>query len=936
MPLDDPQDQTSLSRPTKRRKLVQNSVSTIIVNDESRSIESGTKPKHRSPFASRLLKTIRNVYSGANAGSRDNDTASSTGTTRRKSLDSARLNSVENEGNLGNVENEPGISHRRKSPARANGTVPTDSEQELWTSATGHAQSDEDVIKTDAQPQRGNNEKPTSTSSRKRKKYKGWAWLDDNEGVKVKNQDEVAKIAEDAAKSAIDHREGWGELQSDRELQEKPASTSTPNRKKHKGWAWLEDSENVKVNNQDRFAKIAEDATKAAASSALAVTDDGSIKRLRKSTRTLVSDEIAVASSKAQTPQRLLVKKQHDQANGPVTETTHTSGFRSRPTHHHKKTGSSTSVSGKRNWSSSDKTLKDPMEAELRKSPTNLKTAGASLSRSDDTGRLRNVDLTLDDRLPSSPNKPMVSGLPTEIRPSIMSEGASAGEGIPTETWSQLTSELANTLAKDSTLFEQIQSRVLEKLTKRRNLGVLPHHLDGYQRIHQLLSQTVQAGEGNSMLVIGSRGCGKSAVVETAISELYQESKDDFLVVRLNGFIHTDDKIALREIWRQLGRELDDSQDDNGTKSSYADTLTSLLALLSHQDESQENCSSSVARSVIFILDEFDLFTAHPRQTLLYNLFDVAQSYRNAPIAVLGLTTKVNIVENLEKRVKSRFGQRYVHLSLPRNLQTFRDICVVTLTYHDSSIDQLAFRATSNQTIVRNSCAVPRSLQSAWNKYIAHLLSHPALTRALNRSYYTTKRPLDFMTSHLLPLILSLAPSNLRQPPFLDSYSNHLLSPDSALHQLPSLTTLQVSLLIATCHLDLLLDTELVSFESAYAEYLSLASRTRVQQQVAASANAAAGVSGLGISGGRVWGREIALVQWESLAHLGLIVPASGAGGSTGGGAKTVDASSGLWRVDVGLDELGAWLEGPGRKGVDVGGLGIGVAGALAKWCRRE
>jgi origin recognition complex subunit 4 len=27
--------------------------------------------------------------------------------------------------------------------------------------------------------------------------------------------------------------------------------------------------------------------------------------------------------------------------------------------------------------------------------------------------------------------------------------------------------------------------------------------------------------------------------------------------VRLNGFIHTDDKLALKEIWRQLGREMD-------------------------------------------------------------------------------------------------------------------------------------------------------------------------------------------------------------------------------------------------------------------------------------------------------------------------------------------------------------------------------------------
>jgi hypothetical protein len=32
-------------------------------------------------------------------------------------------------------------------------------------------------------------------------------------------------------------------------------------------------------------------------------------------------------------------------------------------------------------------------------------------------------------------------------------------------------------------------------------------------------------------------------------------------VVRLNGFIHTDDKLALKEIWRQLGREMEVEDD---------------------------------------------------------------------------------------------------------------------------------------------------------------------------------------------------------------------------------------------------------------------------------------------------------------------------------------------------------------------------------------
>ena len=85
-------------------------------------------------------------------------------------------------------------------------------------------------------------------------------------------------------------------------------------------------------------------------------------------------------------------------------------------------------------------------------------------------------------------------------------------------------------------------------------------------------------------------------------------------------------------------------------------------------------------------MDEFDLFTTHPRQTLLYNLFDIAQA-RKAPIVVLGLTTRIDVVESLEKRVKSRFSHRYVHLPLPRSIPAFWEICKQGLLVDVEEID---------------------------------------------------------------------------------------------------------------------------------------------------------------------------------------------------------------------------------------------------------
>jgi origin recognition complex subunit 4 len=45
------------------------------------------------------------------------------------------------------------------------------------------------------------------------------------------------------------------------------------------------------------------------------------------------------------------------------------------------------------------------------------------------------------------------------------------------------------------------------------------------------------------------------------VSDLSKDHRENFHIVRLNGFIHTDDKLALREIWRQLGREMEVDDD---------------------------------------------------------------------------------------------------------------------------------------------------------------------------------------------------------------------------------------------------------------------------------------------------------------------------------------------------------------------------------------
>lgn len=428
-----------------------------------------------------------------------------------------------------------------------------------------------------------------------------------------------------------------------------------------------------------------------------------------------------------------------------------------------------------------------------------------------------------------------------------------------------------------------LKAEILKGISRKRRLPLVKLEQE-YQELHQLVKQTVLAGEGNSVMIIGSRGTAKTTMVETVVADMASDHRDVFHVIRLNGFIHTDDKLALREIWRQLGREMEVEDDSMGTKGNYADTLTSLLALLSHPAQDSALTPDQAANSVIFILDEFDLFASHPRQTLLYNLFDVAQS-RSAPILVIGVTTKVEVVNSLEKRVKSRFGQRYIHLSLPRSLASFTSICQSALI--PPAPTSIRFTPAGQDF---------RELLTAWTKYIEGLFEHDTnLQKLLESIYAQSKSVSDFLTAALFP-IHHLTPSTLL------SFTNspRLLPPDSRLHLLPSLSDTCLALLIAAARFHIAYDSEKINFNMAYHEYVELAGKVK-------AASSAAGQSAV-VGGTRVLGRWVARGMWEQLVELELIVPAGGEGLQQ------------MFRVDVALEEIAPSVPGLGS--------------VMAKWCK--
>ncbi|KAI3453082.1 hypothetical protein Pfo_009745 [Paulownia fortunei] len=166
-----------------------------------------------------------------------------------------------------------------------------------------------------------------------------------------------------------------------------------------------------------------------------------------------------------------------------------------------------------------------------------------------------------------------------------------------------------------------------------------------YSKLKYIISSSVTEACNNSVLLLGPRGCGKIPVLELVLEELLKEHPDMISVIKLNGLLHSDNNCALKEIARQLCLE---HQLQFSKMASFDDNSQFLLSML-------RECGLA-HKTIVFVLDEFDLFT-QGKQRLLYSLLDAMQSITSQAV-VVGVSCRLDADQLLEKRVRSRFSHR--------------------------------------------------------------------------------------------------------------------------------------------------------------------------------------------------------------------------------------------------------------------------------------
>ncbi|KFP89564.1 Origin recognition complex subunit 4 [Apaloderma vittatum] len=338
----------------------------------------------------------------------------------------------------------------------------------------------------------------------------------------------------------------------------------------------------------------------------------------------------------------------------------------------------------------------------------------------------------------------------------------------------------------------QVQKILRERFCHHNATGRLFGVDSQYRHLMELLKRTVIHGESNSALIIGPRGSGKTALLNRVLKELKEmkQVRENILEVRL---LQTNDKVALKEITRQL--HLENVVGDK-VFGSFAENLVFLLEALRKGDRNS-SCP------VLFILDEFDLFVHHKNQTLLYNLFDISQSAQT-PVTVIGLTCRQDILELLEKRVKSRFSHRQIYLmnsfDFKQYIRIFKEQLSLPAAFPDESFAQ------------------------KWNNNVQHLSEDKTVQEVLQNLFHYTK---DLRSLHLL---LMLAVSKVTVHHSLITASDlHEASKqyrtDSKANIVHGLSVLEICLIIAMKHLNDVYEGEPFNFQMVYNEFQKFVQR---------------------------------------------------------------------------------------------------------------
>ncbi|CAE7201426.1 orc4 [Symbiodinium natans] len=179
------------------------------------------------------------------------------------------------------------------------------------------------------------------------------------------------------------------------------------------------------------------------------------------------------------------------------------------------------------------------------------------------------------------------------------------------------------------------------------------------EEVLQVMKQVLGLGgtgsanaESKSLLLLGESSSGKTQAVDWCLQRL-KEERSNVVALRASGGAYNSNMECLRHLASQVAVHCLTTPPTSCLEGSM-EWFRNLLKVSFNHDS-----------AVVIILDQFEKFCAFARQTLLYNLFNLAQEM-SIRLCIIGISSQFDVVSKLEKRIHSRFQMHCIYATLPR------------------------------------------------------------------------------------------------------------------------------------------------------------------------------------------------------------------------------------------------------------------------------
>jgi len=187
-----------------------------------------------------------------------------------------------------------------------------------------------------------------------------------------------------------------------------------------------------------------------------------------------------------------------------------------------------------------------------------------------------------------------------------------------------------------------------------------------YDTVMDMLNRFVY-NENQAMLLLSRSNTVLHQFISKVKNDLMRKmrkenSKWDIRAVRINSILTTKETAILNHFAEWLGMDNSDKQ------------------ILAHEMQArmEQYFQSRPEVSVLFILENVEYYVENSKQSLLYKILDMLQ-YSKIKFAFIGTSQKIDIIDNFEKRIKSRFSHRQI-LFYSEELSTFQECIDDTIT----------------------------------------------------------------------------------------------------------------------------------------------------------------------------------------------------------------------------------------------------------------